>query len=82
MSTTELSIAERMRYAWTHNYGLRLGVSLSLILFLVMGAGTGVLIAQQDRALRQAAEERARAVARTFAAVGSAAIAGRALSRR
>ncbi len=74
MSTTELSIAERMRYAWTHNYGLRLGVSLSLILFLVMGAGTGVLIAQQNQALRQAAEERARAVARTFAAVGSAAV--------
>jgi PAS domain S-box-containing protein len=74
MPTTGFSIAERMRYAWAHNYGLRLGVSLSLILFLVMGAGTGVLIAQQNQALRQAAEERARAVARTFAAVGSAAV--------
>jgi PAS domain S-box-containing protein len=39
-----------------------------------MGAGTGVLIAQQSHALRQAAEERARAVARTFAVVGSAAV--------
>ena len=63
-----------MRHAWTHNYSLRLGVSLSLILFLVMGAGTGVLVAQQSHALRQAAEERARAVARTFAVVGSAAV--------
>lgn len=63
-----------MRYAWTHNFGLRLGVSLSLILLLVMGAGTGVLIVQQHHALRQAAEDRARAVARTFAAVGSAAV--------
>jgi len=74
MSTTSFSIARRVRYAWTHNFGLRLGASLSLILFLVMGTGTGVLIAQQDHALRQAAEERARAVARTFAAVGSAAV--------
>jgi PAS domain S-box-containing protein len=39
-----------------------------------MGAGTGVLITQQNHALRQAAEERARAIARTFAAVGSAAV--------
>ena len=74
MPTIFFSIVERMRYAWTHNYGLRLGVSLSLILSLVMGAGTGVLITQQNHALRQAAEERARAVARTFAAVGSAAV--------
>lgn len=74
MPTTFFSIASLVRYAWTHNYGLRLGVSLSLILFLVMGAGTGVLIAQQNHALRQAAEERARVVARTFAAVGSAAV--------
>jgi PAS domain S-box-containing protein len=74
MPTAYFSIAKRVRYAWTHNFGLRLGVSLSLILFLVMGTGTGVLIAQQSHALRQAAEERARAVARTFAAVGSAAV--------
>jgi PAS domain S-box-containing protein len=74
MQTPSLSITGRMRHAWTHSYGLRLGVSLSLILFLVMGAGTGVLIAQQSHALRQAAEERARAVARTFAVVGSAAV--------
>lgn len=74
MQTSSLSITGRMRHAWTRNYGLRLGVSLSLILFLVMGAGTGVLIAQQSHALRQAAEERARAVARTFAVVGSAAV--------
>ncbi len=74
MQTFSLSITGRMRHAWTRNYGLRLGVSLSLILFLVMGAGTGVLIAQQSHALRQAAEERARAVARTFAVVGSAAV--------
>ena len=74
MLTTSIAIARRVRYAWTHNFGLRLGASLSLILFLVMGAGTGVLIAQQNHALRQAAEERARAVARTFAAVGSAAV--------
>ena len=74
MPTSGFSIARRVRYAWTHNFGLRLGVSLSLILFLVMGTGTGVLVVQQNRALRQAAEERARAVARTFAAVGSAAV--------
>ena len=74
MPTTSFSITKRVRYAWTHNFGLRLGVSLSLILFLVMGTGTGVLVAQQNHALRQAAEERARAVARTFAAVGSAAV--------
>lgn len=74
MQTFPHSITGRMRHAWTHNYSLRLGVSLSLILFLVMGAGTGVLVAQQSHALRQAAEERARAVARTFAVVGSAAV--------
>ena len=74
MPTTNLSIAKRMRYAWTHNFGLRLGVSVSLILLLVMGAGTAVLVVQQHHVLRQAAEERARAVARTFAAVGSAAV--------
>lgn len=74
MPITSISIARRMRYAWTHNFSLRLGVSLSLILFLVMGTGTGVLVVQQNHALRQAAEERARAVARTFAAVGSAAV--------
>ena len=74
MPTNYLSIARRLRYAWTHNFGLRLGVSLSLILFLVMGTGTTVLVIQQNHALRQAAEERARAVARTFAAIGSAAV--------
>jgi len=74
MPTTYFSIMKRMRDAWTHNFGLRLGVSLSLILFLVMGTGTGVLLIQQNHALRQAAEERARAVARTFAAIGSAAV--------
>lgn len=74
MPTTHFSIATRMRYAWTHNFGLRLGVSVSLVLFLVMGAGTAVLVVQQHHVLRQAAEERARAVARTFAAVGSAAV--------
>ena len=74
MPTTNLSIATLMRYAWTHNFGLRLGVSVSLVLFLVMGAGTAVLVVQQHHVLRQAAEERARAVARTFAAVGSAAV--------
>ncbi len=74
MPTTHFSIATRMRYAWTHNFVLRLGVSVSLVLFLVMGAGTAVLVVQQHHVLRQAAEERARAVARTFAAVGSAAV--------
>jgi two-component system CheB/CheR fusion protein len=69
-----MSIVKRMRYAWSHNFGLRLGVSLSLILFLVMGTGTAFLVIQQNHALRQAAEERARAVARTFAAIGSAAV--------
>ena len=74
MPTIYISIAKRLRYAWAQNFGLRLGVSLSLILFLVMGTGTGVLVIQQNHALRQAAEERARAVARTFAAIGSAAV--------
>ena len=74
MPDSSFSAASRIRYAWTHNYGLRLGVSLSLILFLVMGTGTGVLIVQQNHALRHAAEERARAIARTFAVVGSAAV--------
>ena len=74
MPTTCFSIVKRMRHEWTHNFGLRLGVSLSLILFLVMGTGTAALVIQQNHALRQAAEERARAVARTFAAVGSAAV--------
>lgn len=74
MPTINIAIVKRMRYAWTHNFGLRLGVSLSLILFLVMGTGTAVLVIQQNHALQQAAEERARAVARTFAAIGSAAV--------
>jgi len=74
MPTIYISIVKRLRYAWTHNFGLRLGVSLSLILFLVMGTGTAFLVIQQNHALRQAAEERARAVARTFAAIGSAAV--------
>jgi PAS domain S-box-containing protein len=74
MSTIYISIVKRLRYAWTHNFGLRLGVSLSLILLLVMGTGTAFLVIQQNHALRQAAEERARAVARTFAAIGSAAV--------
>ncbi len=74
MPTIYISIVKRLRYAWTHNFGLRLGVSLSLILLLVMGTGTAFLVIQQNHALRQAAEERARAVARTFAAIGSAAV--------
>lgn len=74
MPNTFFSIARRAQYAWTHNFGLRLGVSLSLTLSLVMGTGAGVLVVQQHHALRQAAEERARSVARTFAAVGSAAV--------
>lgn len=74
MPSSFFSIARRAQDAWTHNFGLRLGVALSLTLFLVMGTGTGVLVVQQNHALRQAAEERARAVARTFAAVGSAAV--------
>jgi PAS domain S-box-containing protein len=74
MTTPYVSIVRRLRDTWGNNFGLRLGVSLSLILFLVMGTGTGLLVFQQNHALRQAAEERARAVARTFAAVGSAAV--------
>lgn len=74
MPTIYISIVKRLRDAWTHNFGLRLGVSLSLILLLVMGTGTAFLVIQQNHALRQAAEERARAVARTFAAIGSAAV--------
>ncbi len=74
MPTIYISIVKRLCYAWTHNFGLRLGVSLSLILFLVMGTGTAILVIQQNHALREAAEERARAVARTFAAIGSAAV--------
>lgn len=74
MPNVFFSIARRAQYAWAHNFGIRLGVSLSLTLFLVMGAGAGVLVVQQHHALRQAAEEQARSVARTFAAVGSAAV--------
>jgi PAS domain S-box-containing protein len=74
MTTLYVSMMRRLRDTWGNNFGLRLGVSLSLILFLVMGTGTGLLVFQQNHALRQAAEERARAVARTFAAVGSAAV--------
>ena len=67
-------IATHARETWRNNFGLRLGAGLSLILILVMGVGAAALVLQQNHALRHAAEERARAVARTFAAVGSAAV--------
>lgn len=68
------AIARRAQYGWSHNLGLRLSVSLSLMLLLLMGLLSGTLIFQQHRALRQAAENHARAIARTFSAVGSAAV--------
>lgn len=67
-------ITTHLRETWSNNFGFRLGAGLSLILILVMGVGATALVLQQNHALRHAAEERARAVARTFAAVGSAAV--------
>lgn len=67
-------ITARARETWRNNFGLRLGTGLSLILILVMGFGATALVLQQNHALQHAAEEQARAVARTFAAVGSAAV--------
>jgi len=69
-----LALARRARYGWNHNLGLRVSVSLSLTLVLVMGLLSGALIFQQHRALRQAAESHARSIARTFSAIGSAAV--------
>lgn len=67
-------ITTHVRETWRKNFGLRLGAGLSLILILVMGTSAAMLVLHQSHALRHAAEERARAVARTFAAVGSAAV--------
>ncbi len=74
MPSAVFAIFRRARSAWTSNFSLRLGVSLSLILCAVMATGAAFLTIHQNHALRQAAEERARAIARTFAAVGSAAV--------
>ena len=67
-------ITTRTQETWRNNFGLRLGAGLSLILILVMGVGATALVLQQNHTLRHAAEEQARSVARTFAAVGSAAV--------
>lgn len=74
MLTFFSAIARRARYGWSHNLGLRLSVGLSLTLLLIMGILSGTLLFHQHRMLRQAAENQTRAIARTFGAVGSAAV--------
>ena len=67
-------ITTQVRETWRKSFGFRLGAGLGLILILVMGTSAAMLVLHQSHALRHAAEEQARAVARTFAAVGSAAV--------
>jgi PAS domain S-box-containing protein len=66
---------ERIRAIWSGSLRLRVTVGLSAVILLVMGVGAGSMIFEQDRLLRHAAAERARAVGRTFAAVGATALA-------
>lgn len=64
----------RLRRMWSSSFQLRLTVGLGSALFLVMAISAGTRMLHEDSAVRQAAQNRARGISQTLAAVGSAAV--------
>ncbi len=62
------------RRLWPPSLRLKLTIALSAMILAIMGTGALTMLTQQERLLQEAAEERARAIGRTLAAVGSAAV--------